>query len=74
MCLALPAQITRILDNQRAIANIGGVEKDISVILLNEVKPGDYVILHVGYALALLDENEAQKTLALFDRMAEGRE
>ncbi len=72
MCLALPAKITRLLDKERAIVNIGGVEKDISVVLVNDVKKGDYVILHVGYALTLLDEKEAQKTLALFAKMAEG--
>lgn len=69
MCLALPAKITKILPNQRAIANLGGIEKEISVILLEQVKEGDYVIIHVGYALSRLDEAEAQKTLALFAEM-----
>lgn len=69
MCLALPAKITKILPNQRAIANLGGIEKEISVILLDHVSEGDYVIIHVGYALSRLDEAEAQKTLALFAEM-----
>jgi hydrogenase expression/formation protein HypC len=69
MCLALPAQITQILDNDRALINLGGITKEISVALLDEVAEGDYVIIHVGYALTRLDEQEAQKTLTLFAQM-----
>ena len=69
MCLALPAQITQILDNDRAIINLGGITKEISIALLDEVAEGDYVIIHVGYALTRLDEQEAQKTLSLFAQM-----
>lgn len=71
MCLALPAKITKILPHQKAIANVGGVEREISTALLDDVAIGNYVIIHVGYALTLLDENEAQKTLALFAAMLE---
>jgi hydrogenase expression/formation protein HypC len=69
MCLAMPALITRILDQQRAIVSLGGIEKEISTTLLEHIAEGDYVIMHVGYALTRLDENEAQKTLALFAEM-----
>ncbi len=69
MCLAMPAQITKILDQQRALVNLGGIEKEISTTLLEHVAEGDYVIMHVGYALTRLDEHEAQKTLALFAEM-----
>lgn len=69
MCLALPAQITQLLDNERAIVNLGGVTKEISISLLNQIAVGDYVIIHVGYALTRLDETEAQKTLGLFAEM-----
>ena len=69
MCLAMPVQITKLLDNQRALVHLGGIEKNISVSLLDEVAVGDYVILHVGYALTKLDEHEAQKTLLLFAEM-----
>lgn len=69
MCLALPAQITQILDDDRALINLGGITKEISVALLDEVAEGDYVIIHVGYALTRLDEQEAQKTLSLFAQM-----
>ena len=69
MCLALPAQVTQILDDNRAIINLGGIIKEISIALLDEVVEGDYVIIHVGYALTRLDEHEAQKTLNLFAQM-----
>ncbi len=46
--------------------DIGGVQKEISLELLDDVAVGDYVVVHVGYALSRLDEAEAQKTLALF--------
>lgn len=72
MCLAMPAQITRILDQQRAIVSLGGIEKEISTTLLEHVAEGDYVIMHVGYALTRLDEHEAQKTLDLFAEMMQG--
>ncbi|MBL7478413.1 HypC/HybG/HupF family hydrogenase formation chaperone [Legionella bononiensis] len=69
MCLALPAQITQILEDDRAIINLGGITKDISIALVNEISVGDYVIIHAGYALTRLDEHEAQKTLSLFAEM-----
>lgn len=70
MCLAMPAQITELLNEHRAIANLGGISREISVALLDEVRVGDYVIVHVGYALTRLDEEEARKTLDLFAQMS----
>jgi len=72
MCLAIPAKVMKILGFQRALVNLGGIEKDISVALLEDVTIGDYVILHVGYALTKLDEGEAKKTLQLFAEMMHG--
>lgn len=72
MCLAIPAQVIKMLSFQRALVNLGGIEKDISVALLEDVTIGDYVILHVGYALTKLDECEAKKTLQLFAEMMQG--
>ena len=72
MCLAMPAQITKMLGDQRALVNLGGIEKEISTVLLEHVAEGDYVILHVGYALTRLDEQEAQNTLLLFAEMMQG--
>ncbi len=72
MCLAIPAQVIKMLGARRALVNLGGIEKDISVALLEDVAIGDYVILHVGYALTKLDEDEAKKTLQLFADMMQG--
>lgn len=69
MCLALPAKITQLLEEQKAIVDIGGIKKEISTVLLNEVKENDYVIIHVGYALTKLNEEEAKKTLQFFAQM-----
>ncbi len=72
MCLAMPVRVTKVLAEQRALVNLGGIEKEISVSLLEQVAEGDYVILHVGHALTKLDEHEAQKTLQLFAEMMQG--
>lgn len=66
MCLALPARIEQLLGEDCAIVNLGGVRKEISLALLDGAAVGDYVIVHAGYALQRLDEEEARQTLALF--------
>tara|TARA_R110001592_G_scaffold359369_2_gene665894 strand:- start:1074 stop:1292 length:219 start_codon:yes stop_codon:yes gene_type:complete len=66
MCLAIPVQIESVLDNDLAMVNLGGVKTQISIALIDDVNPGDYIILHVGYALNKLDQEEAEATLALF--------
>ncbi len=69
MCLAIPAKIEKLLANNRAMANVGGVTREISVALIDDIKIDDYVIVHVGFALTKLDEQEATKTLKLFSEM-----
>lgn len=69
MCLAIPARVAEIRDGDQATVDMGGVRKDISLALLDDVAVGDYVIVHVGYALNKLDPEEAEKTLALFAEM-----
>ena len=69
MCLAIPARIAQILENDLAIVDLGGVRKEISLALVEGVDEGDYVIVHVGYALNRLDPEEAEKTLKLFAEM-----
>ena len=71
MCLAIPAQIIEILEHEQAIVDMGGVRKPISTALLDEVAVGDYVIVHVGFALSRLDPEEAAETLKLFAELAE---
>lgn len=65
MCHALPVKIVALTGADTAKVSLGGVVKEISVALIEDPKPGDYVVLHVGYALARIDEAEAQRTLAL---------
>jgi hydrogenase expression/formation protein HypC len=66
MCLAIPARVIEMHDADSALIDVGGVRKRISMALVDDVAPGDYVIVHVGYALAKLDPEEAERTLALF--------
>lgn len=66
MCLAIPACIEKIIDEDSAIINLGGVRKDISLALVENVAVGDYVIVHAGYALQKLDQEEAERTLEMF--------
>lgn len=66
MCLAIPALITELRDDDSARVDMGGVSKDISLSLLEDCAVGDWVIVHVGYALRKLDPGEAEKTLQLF--------
>ena len=72
MCLAVPAEIKSI-DGQTAIVDYGGVTRTANVSLV-EAKVGDYVIVHAGYAIQLLDKEEAEKTLELFREMLEFEE
>ncbi len=71
MCLALPARIVEIKDADQAVVELGGVRKECSLALVDDVRVGDYVILHVGYALAKLDPAEAEITLRLFAELGE---
>ncbi len=71
MCLAIPVRIEEIIDAETAIADIGGVRKEINVALIGDLNVGDYVIMHVGYALNKIDPEEAEKTLALFAELDE---
>ncbi len=67
MCLAIPARITKIHDARMATVEVNGVQQEVSIELLEDVAIGDYIIMHVGYALSKLDPEEAAKTLELFE-------
>ena len=66
MCLAIPARIVELRPDDQALIDLDGVRKEISVALIDAPAPGDYVIVHVGYALQKLDPAEAERTLAVF--------
>lgn len=65
MCLALPARIVAVHDSANAVVDLDGIRRNVSIALLDDVHVGDYVIVHVGYALSKLDPEEAERTLAL---------
>lgn len=66
MCLAIPARVVELLPDSQGTIELGGVRKRISLELVDGVDVGDYVIVHVGYALQKLDPAEAERTLAIF--------
>lgn len=69
MCLAIPAQIISIDETlENAVASVDNVKVEISLALVEDIKIGDYVLVHVGYALNKIDEQEALETLALFEQ------
>ncbi len=65
MCLAIPMKITSV-EGDTALVSLEGLEKEIDVRFLKDPRPGDYVIVHAGFAIDRLDEEEAKKTLDLF--------
>lgn len=70
MCLAIPACVEQLVNENYAIVILGGIRKEISLALVEDVVPGDYVIVHVGFALQKLDQTEAERTLAMFAEMS----
>ena len=64
MCLAIPSRITKIEDNMATI-DVEGVQREASLLLLEDAQIGDYVIVHAGFAIQKLDEAAAQETLDL---------
>lgn len=66
MCLAVPARIEQLIGENQAIVNLGGIRKEVSLVLIENAVLGDYVIVHVGFALQKLDQQEAELTLAMF--------
>ncbi|GIK24051.1 MAG: hydrogenase assembly protein HupF [Betaproteobacteria bacterium] len=71
MCLAIPVKVVELHEGDQATVDVGGVRKEISLALVDGIAVGDYVILHVGYAIQKLDPEEAEKTLALFAELGE---
>jgi hydrogenase expression/formation protein HypC len=70
MCLAIPGKVVEIRDGMLATVDVGGVCREVSLVLVDGVEVGDYVIVHVGYALNRLDPEEAEQTLELFRQVA----
>jgi hydrogenase expression/formation protein HypC len=70
VCLAIPLRVQKI-DGVMAQVELGGILRQVSLMLTPEAREGDYVLVHTGFAIGVLDEEEAQKTLALFAEMEE---
>jgi hydrogenase expression/formation protein HypC len=70
MCLAIPALIKSI-DGTEAEVEIGGIGRRASLLLTPEAKVGDYVLLHTGYAINVIDQEEAEETLSLLEQISE---
>ncbi|HEX7576239.1 MAG TPA: HypC/HybG/HupF family hydrogenase formation chaperone [Candidatus Methanoperedens sp.] len=68
MCIAVPAQVTEI-NGEEAVLDYGGVKRKANISMLSDVMVGDYVLVHVGYAISKMDEEEASETLKLWDEM-----
>lgn len=73
MCLAIPSQIEEI-DGHRGIVDIDGVKKEISLFLLEDVRPGDWVIIHAGFAIHKIDASKALESLELLHRVFSGKD
>jgi hydrogenase expression/formation protein HypC len=71
MCLAVPGQIVDLVDESIGLASveIAGVRRVVNVGLLDDPSPGDWVLVHVGFAISRVDEDEARATLALLEQM-----
>lgn len=69
MCLAIPSKITKI-DNQMAVIDVDGVQREASLLLLEDAQVGDYVIVHAGFAISRIDEASALETLTLLKEAA----
>ena len=68
MCLAVPVRVVSISGSEAEV-DIGGVGRRVSIALTPEAKVGDYVLLHTGYAINVIDEAEAQETLKLLEQL-----
>ncbi|SFT66340.1 hydrogenase expression/formation protein HypC [Selenomonas sp. GACV-9] len=68
MCLAVPAKVLEI-DNAIGKVEISGVSREVSMMLLPEAKPGDFVLVHAGFAMQIVDEKDAEETNALLAEM-----
>lgn len=71
MCLAIPGKIVEIVDTENHIAkvNVGGVKRNVNIGMLDNVIVGDYVLVHVGFAMSKVDEREAEETLRLLQEL-----
>jgi hydrogenase expression/formation protein HypC len=68
MCIAVPMKVLKV-DGDFGDAELGGIIKEVSIILIDDVKVGDYVLVHAGYAIQKIDENEALETISFLKKL-----
>lgn len=71
MCLSIPARIIEIV-NQMATVEVGGITRQASLMLLPQAATGDYVLVHAGFAISMVDKAEARETLRFFEDVLKG--
>lgn len=69
MCLAVPAKITKLISNETALCDFNGIEKEVNVSLIDSPREQEWVIVHVGFALNRIDEEEARKTMEILNAL-----
>jgi hydrogenase expression/formation protein HypC len=69
MCLAVPAEVVEMLDNDLGTIEVGGAKSRVSLSLVDGVSVGDFVLVHAGFAIEIIDETEARKTMELFEQL-----
>ena len=76
MCLAIPGKIVEMVDEENRIAKVevGGVRRGVNVGMLDDIKIGDYVLVHVGFAMSKVDEQQAEETLRLLQELGSYQE
>jgi len=74
MCLAIPAEVVEIFEDETALIEFGGAKRKVSLALVDGVGTGDFVLVHAGFAIEKLSEEEAEQTLALFQEIADSDE
>lgn len=65
MCLAIPGKVVKRIENCMGVVDLGGVTKEISLVFLPQVKAGDWIIIHTGFALESISEKDALETISL---------
>jgi len=71
MCLAYPGKVVKILNENQALVDFGGVKKAVNTSLVDDVKIGEYLLVHAGYAIQVMDEEEAKKTIEIWKELLE---
>lgn len=71
MCIAIPYQVIKVIENGRALIDVSGAEQEISILMVPEAKAGDYVIAYLGSAITKIEEEEVVKVVRLFQEIAE---